>query len=89
MFPRGKLLLLQGLVAAVAIAVWHIGASVPLSRWGFVPQALFETPLEKLYLLPKFFFSTPGDVALRIWKWFSAGTIWRHLSITQIGRAHV
>ena len=81
-FSRGKLLFLQALVAVVGIALWHIGAAVPLSRWGFVPQGLFETPLEKLYALPKFFFSNPYDVTLRIWKWFLEGTIWVHLRIT-------
>jgi len=30
----------------------------------------------------KFFFATPGDVAVRISKWFAEGTIWYHLGIT-------
>jgi len=56
---RAKLLLLQSLVAATAIGVWHVGATVPFGG---------------SYLLPKFFFSTPGDVALRVWRMFSEGT---------------
>ncbi|MBZ0146595.1 MAG: ABC transporter permease, partial [Pseudorhodoplanes sp.] len=35
-------------------------------------------------LFPPFFFSTPVDVAARIMKWFSEGTIWRHLWITLV-----
>ena len=79
---RTTLLLLQILVGLAVLLVWHIGSTVPLSQWRFVPQALFETPLEKLYPLPKFFFSTPIDVAERVWKFFVTGTIWRHLGIT-------
>lgn len=64
---RTTLVLLQLLVAVIAIAVWHIGTSVPI---------LGVTPL------PKFFFSTPTDVMTRVIKWFVEGTIWRHLWIT-------
>ena len=45
---RVQLLVLQALVAVVAIGVWHVGSSVPIAG---------------TYLLPKFFFSTPLDVA--------------------------
>ena len=45
---RAKLLVLQALVAVVAIGIWHVGSSVPIGG---------------VYLLPKFFFSTPADVA--------------------------
>jgi NitT/TauT family transport system permease protein len=55
-----NLLLLQLLVAAAMLLVWHIGATVPING---------------TYLLPKFFFSAPLDVAGRIWTWFSAGTM--------------
>jgi NitT/TauT family transport system permease protein len=65
--PRARLLLLQFLVAAAAVAVWHVGTTVPI----------FGEPL-----LPPFFFSTPADVAARIVKWLVEGTIWRHLWIT-------
>jgi NitT/TauT family transport system permease protein len=65
--PRGQLLFWQVLVAVVALAVWQIGATVPVGG---------------TYLLPKFFFSTPADVGARIWKLFSTGTIWKHLWIT-------
>jgi NitT/TauT family transport system permease protein len=65
--PRTRLLLLQCLVAAAAVAIWHVGTTVPI----------FGEPL-----LPPFFFSTPTDVAARIVKWLVEGTIWRHLWIT-------
>ena len=45
---RAKLLVLQALVAVVAIGIWHVGSSVPIGG---------------TYFLPKFFFSTPADVA--------------------------
>jgi NitT/TauT family transport system permease protein len=49
------------LVAVVAIGIWHVGSSVPLGEG-------------KVYLLPKFFFSTPYDVAVRVWSLFADGT---------------
>jgi NitT/TauT family transport system permease protein len=66
---RAILLALQILVAVIAIAIWHIGTSVPIGGVTF---------------LPKFFFSTPYDVAARIIRWFVEGTIWRHLWITLV-----
>jgi NitT/TauT family transport system permease protein len=65
--PRTTLFLLQVLVAVVLIAIWQIGATVPIGE---------------AYLLPQFFFSTPGDVVARIYKLFATGVIWRHLWIT-------
>jgi NitT/TauT family transport system permease protein len=56
---RATLLALQALVAAVAIGIWHVGSSVPIGG---------------SYFLPKFFFSTPGDVAMRVWTLFAEGT---------------
>jgi NitT/TauT family transport system permease protein len=56
---RAKLIVLQVLVAVVAIAVWYVGSSVPIGG---------------SYFLPKFFFSTPGDVATRVWALFADGT---------------
>ena len=64
---RLTLLACQLLVAVVALALWQLFASVPL--FGRV-------------LLPPFFFSNPVDVASQIVKWFSTGTIWKHLLIT-------
>jgi len=64
---RAKLLSLQVMVAVVSIALWHILTTVPIFG---------------VTVLPKFFFSTPLDVANRIVKWFVEGTIWKHLYIT-------
>jgi NitT/TauT family transport system permease protein len=67
---RITLVALQLLVAVVCILVWHLLTTIPVS--GGKP------------LFPPFFFSTPLDVAARIMKWFSEGTIWRHLWITLV-----
>jgi NitT/TauT family transport system permease protein len=65
---RLQLIVLQVLVAVVAIAFWHFATTVPF---------LGDKPL-----LPPFFFSTPYDVAERVVRWFTTGTVWRHLWIT-------
>ncbi|GIK79458.1 MAG: ABC transporter permease [Pseudorhodoplanes sp.] len=65
---RVTLVLIQLLVAVVAIALWHVLTTVPVS--------------DGKPLFPPFFFSTPIDVIERIVKWFAEGTIWRHLWIT-------
>jgi NitT/TauT family transport system permease protein len=67
MLSRPMLLLLQLLVAVVALGLWQFFATVPV--------------FGKM-LLPPFFFSTPVDVFSQIVKWFSSGVIWKHLFIT-------
>src|SRR5262245_15965852 len=57
--PRAGLLSLQILLLVLLIGIWHLGSTVSLGGW---------------YLFPKFFFSTPGDVALRVWSLFADGT---------------
>jgi NitT/TauT family transport system permease protein len=64
---RVKLLLLQALVAVVAIAAWHV-----LSTDEYFGAAV----------LPPFFFSTPAEVAARIAQLFARGDVWRHLWVT-------
>ena len=64
---RTKLLALQIGVGLAMIGAWHVVSNYPVM--GEVKQV-------------QFFFSTPGDVALRIWKFFYTGMIWRHLGIT-------
>ena len=64
---RARLLLLQALVAVVLIGAWHVVSNYPVV--GEVKNI-------------RLFFSTPGDVALRIWKFFYTGVIWKHLWIT-------
>src|SRR5437868_2756192 len=66
---RFTLLMLQLLVAIVAVLLWQFLTSVPIGG---------------VKVLPPFFFSTPIDVATRIVKWFVDGTIWKHLWITLI-----
>src|SRR6266487_4206828 len=66
---RLTLLSLQILVAVVSLALWHVLSTVPIGG---------------VILLPPFFFSTPGDVAGRVYKWFVDGSIWRHLWITLV-----
>lgn len=66
---RINLLLLQGLVAVVSVALWY---------------ALTTYPIFGKLLLPPFFFSNPVDVALQIAAWFATGVIWKHLWITLI-----
>lgn len=66
---RTTLLLLQVLVAVVAIGLWHVLSTIPIFG---------------VTVLPPFFFSTPGKVAERILKWVVEGTIWRHLVVTLI-----
>ena len=56
---RARLFVLQALVAVVAIGIWHVGSTMPIGG---------------VYLLPKFFFSTPTDVAMRVWTLFADGT---------------
>jgi NitT/TauT family transport system permease protein len=67
---RALLLLAQLVVAVVLIAAWQVATTMPVNH---------DTGAT---LLPKFFFSTPLDVANRIVKWLVEGTIWRHLAIT-------
>ena len=64
---RATLLSLQLLIAVIAIGLWHVLTTVPVGG---------------ITLLPPFFFSTPGDVAARVVKWFADGTIWKHLRTT-------
>jgi len=64
---RIHLLVLQTVVAVVAIGLWHV-----LSTDAYFGVAV----------LPPFFFSTPGDVAARVVRLFAGGTIWRHLWVT-------
>ena len=66
---RINLVLLQTLVAIIAVLLWHVLTTVPIAG---------------TKLLPPFFFSTPSDVAGRIVKWFVEGTIWKHLWITLV-----
>ncbi len=64
---RARLLVLQAMVGALALALWQLLATVPI--FGSV-------------VLPPFFFSTPTDVGARIVHLFATGTVWKHLWVT-------
>ncbi|HXY89162.1 MAG TPA: ABC transporter permease [Xanthobacteraceae bacterium] len=66
---RAKLLMMQLAVAAAGLLLWHI----------FATYSFFGH-----HILDPFFFSTPGEVAARVARWFREGTIWRHLWVTLI-----
>jgi NitT/TauT family transport system permease protein len=69
-WPRTRLMALQVLVGVGALGFWQVGSTVPLGE---------------VYLLPKFFFSTPLEVAERVVKLFATGQVWKHLWITLTG----
>jgi len=66
---RIKLLFFQVLVAVVALGAWQLLATVPI----------FDA-----IVLPPFFFSTPIDIAARIYKLFATGMVWNHLWVTLV-----
>jgi len=66
---RTRLIILQVLVAVVALVAW---------------QGLTTYPVFGKILLPPFFFSNPVDVADQIVDWFARGVIWKHLWVTLI-----
>jgi NitT/TauT family transport system permease protein len=76
---RSTLLALQILVAVVCIAIWHGFSQYPICGLSYLGREN-----DCLTVLPPFFFSSPGDVAARIVKWFVEGTIWKHLWITLV-----
>ncbi len=59
------------LLAAVLVG-WYVGTSPTL-----IPPLYFDEPDKAA-----FFFGEPQKVALRIWEWFSSGTIYAHLWVT-------
>ena len=69
LMSRLSLLALQFLVAVVAVALWHVLTTVPIAG---------------RLLLPPFFFSNPIDVAVRIFKLFATGLVWKHLWVTLV-----
>jgi NitT/TauT family transport system permease protein len=64
---RARLIFIQLLFAVIVIGAWQLLSTVPV--FGVV-------------WLPPFFFSKPGEVAMRVVKWFGDGSIWKHLWIT-------
>jgi len=66
---RTNLIVLQVLVAVVAVGLWYVLSTYPV--FGHM-------------VLPPFFFSNPVDVARQIFEWFVSGVIWKHLWVTLI-----
>jgi len=66
---RTQLIMLQLLVAVILIGFWQV-----FTKYTFLGHRILDP----------FFFSTPFDVAARIFKWFTEGSIWRHLVITLV-----
>src|SRR3954464_1025017 len=64
---RVKLVLLQAAVGLGFLLLWHVLTVYPIL--GPTKQT-------------QFFFSTPADVLMRVWKEFTSTEIWRHLWIT-------
>jgi NitT/TauT family transport system permease protein len=64
---RPRLIASQIAVALVMLALWHLVSNYEI--FGEVKRT-------------RFFFSTPEDVIVRIWKFFATGVIWKHLWIT-------
>ncbi len=69
-----RLRLWQLALLAAVLAVWYVGTSPTL-----LPPLYFDEPDKAA-----FFFGEPQKVALRIWEWFSAGTIYEHLWVTLV-----
>ena len=63
----------------MSIGLWHVLTSYPICGLSYLGREN-----DCLTLLPPFFFSTPLDVASRVFKWFVEGTIWKHLWITLV-----
>lgn len=66
---RSVLLALQVLVAIITLVFWHIVTTYPIIRDVKTMQ---------------FFFSTPLDVIIRVWRMFAEGGVYRHLWITLV-----
>jgi NitT/TauT family transport system permease protein len=66
---RIKLTFLQVAVGLGLLLLWHVLTAYPILA-----------PTKQT----QFFFSTPADVIVRVWKEFSSGEIWRHLWITLV-----
>lgn len=70
---RGKLLVLQALVALVFLTLWHLGSTVAVG---------VGSNGKPVHLLPPFFFSTPIEVLTRVFTMFADGSVYRHLWVT-------
>src|SRR5471032_1852993 len=71
---KGKLRLYQLIVLVVSFLLWYALTSPTL-----LPPIYFDNADKAA-----FFFGEPQKVLLRIWEWFSSGSIYEHLGVTLI-----
>ena len=71
---KGKLRLYQLMLLAVTFLLWHVLTSPTL-----LPPIYFDNADKAA-----FFFGEPQKVLMRIWEWFSSGSIYEHLAVTLI-----
>src|SRR5471030_865052 len=71
---KGKLRLYQLIVLVVSFLLWYALTSPTL-----LPPIYFDDADKAA-----FFFGEPQKVLLRIWEWFSSGSIYEHLGVTLI-----
>ena len=71
---KGKLRLYQLTLLAVAFLLWYALTSPTL-----LPPIYFDNADKAA-----FFFGEPQKVLMRIWEWFSSGSIYEHLAVTLI-----
>src|SRR5450759_3694578 len=71
---KGKLRLYQLIVLVVSFLLWYVLTSPTLL------QPIYFDTADKA----AFFFGEPQKVLLRIWEWFSSGSIYEHLAVTLV-----
>src|SRR5476649_2475316 len=71
---KGKLRLYQLIVLVVSFLLWYALTSPTL-----LPPIYFDNADKAA-----FFFGEPQKVLLRVWEWFSSGSIYEHLGVTLI-----
>ena len=71
---KGKLWLYQMIVLVVSFLLWYALTSPTL-----LPPIYFDNADKAA-----FFFGEPQKVILRVWEWFSSGSIYEHLAVTLV-----
>jgi NitT/TauT family transport system permease protein len=71
---KGRLRLYQLIVLVVSFLLWYVLTSPTL-----LPPIYFDNADKAA-----FFFGEPQKVLLRIWEWFSSGSIYEHLGVTLV-----
>ncbi len=71
---KGKLRLYQLIVLVVSFLLWYVLTSPTL-----LPPIYFDNADKAA-----FFFGEPQKVLVRVWEWFSSGSIYEHLAVTLV-----